>query len=81
MLAIKFEGCNAIYGSNQAETYEPLPAQTVRRGQVSKVVLTCWEFNAEERKAIAEGKPLWVAMETFGNPLQPILLTTNRPQL
>ena len=77
MLPVKFEGANAIIGAAQAEHFEPLPAQVFKDKE--GVVLTFWQFSDVDKARINKGEPIWLATQTFGRPLQPVLLTTDRP--
>jgi len=50
--------------------YNTLPARLTEDGEI----YTCWEFSADERKLIAEGKPLHLRILTFKGPLQPFAM-------
>lgn len=76
MKPIKFEETNAVYGAKQPE-YEPLPAHKADDGTVT----TCWELSPEELKQIQETGVIWLSLLTFNQPLQPILLRTEKPEL
>lgn len=58
-----------IYGAQQTDRYEPLYSRL--QGEHS---ITRWKFSDAERKAIADGKDLYLSIMTFGNPLQPVSL-------
>lgn len=77
MKPIKFNGANVVYGANQPE-YIPLPAER-RPGQSGEIV-TCWELSPEEIKRVQETGKIWLSLLTFGQPLQPVLLTADKPE-
>lgn len=58
-----------IFAKDQPE-YRQLPALLVDDG---RTVLTRWKLSDEERKAVASGADLTIAVMTFGQRLQPIL--------
>ena len=71
-----FDGANVVYAAHQPE-YKPLPAEHCggKCGQIN----TCWELSPDELKRIQETGEIWLAVLTFGQPLQPLLLTTEKP--
>lgn len=58
-----------VLGANQPQ-YDPLPAAIDGNG----LVLTEWEFSAEELAAILAGGRLRLWTYTFGSPFQPVHL-------
>ena len=68
MKPITFKGQNIIFGENQKE-YQPLPAQRLPDGEV----ITCWEFTDEEIERVVKNKCMYIKMQTFNNPLTPIM--------
>ncbi len=59
------------------EEYETLPVVV---GKLPYVPVTSrWTFSAEERVAISNGADLWLTQLTFGKPLQPVKLSTEKP--
>ena len=79
MKPIKFDGANVVFGANQPE-YHPLPAE--RRGNPGTgEIVTCWEFSPDELKKIAETGQIWLSLLTFGQPLQPVLLSVEKPDI
>ena len=79
MRPLKFKGCNIVYGATQKE-YQPLPAE--RRGMVETgEILTCWELSPEELKQVQETGKIWLSVLTFGQPLQPVYLATEKPPI
>ena len=77
MKPINFDGVNAVYGANQPE-YQPLPAEK-RPGQSVEIV-TCWKLTPEEIKRIQETGEIWLAVLTFGQPLQPVIVSVEKPE-
>lgn len=78
MEPIKFEGANVIYGANQPE-YKPLPAESRGNPKTGEVV-TCWKLSDEEKALIQMTGEIYVSVLTFGNPLQPILVSAIKPE-
>lgn len=78
MEPIKFDGVNVVFGAEQPE-YMPLPAERVQSeyGQVN----TCWELSPEEIKKVRETGHIFVSLLTFGQPLQPILVSVDKPEV
>ena len=77
MEPIKFDGVNAVFGANQPE-YTPLPAECVGNPETGQIN-TCWELSPEEIKRVQETGKIWLSVLTFGQPLQPVLLTADKP--
>lgn len=78
MEPIKFEGANVVYGANQPE-YKPLPAEKRGNPRTGEVV-TCWELTDEEKALISLTGEIYVSVLTFGNPLQPIIVSAIKPE-
>ena len=77
MEPIKFDGANVVYGAEQPE-YVPLPAE--RRQGPSGEIVTCWELNPTEKMIIQETGKIWLSVLTFGQPLQPVLVSVDKPE-
>ncbi len=75
----KFDEVNAVYGANQPE-YKPLPAERRGKAQTGEV-LTCWQLSPEELIKVQETGQIWLSMLTFGQPLQPVLLAVEKPEI
>ncbi len=60
------------YAKDQPE-YKPLPV--ARLHGVGGRVISRWSLTAEERKKVADGEDLYLEQLTFGDSLQPVLLT------
>ena len=64
--------------------YVPLPALNITlfregRGLGMKGVLTRWRPSDEERAALANGADIWLETMTFGDPMQPVRISTECP--
>lgn len=79
MKPIKFDGANIVYGANQPE-YQPLPAERVGKFETGQIN-TCWELSPDELKQIQETGKIWVSLLTFGQPLQPVLISVDKPDV
>ena len=82
MEPVNFEAANVVFGANQPE-YKPVPAERripKRTDRFFGEVLTCWELSPEEIKQIQETGKIWLSMLTFGQPLQPVLLSVDKPE-
>ncbi len=77
MKPLKFPEQNVVYAENQPE-YIPLPAY--RKVETGEVVF-CMGLSFKERiKLLFTGK-VWVSLLTFGGPLTPSFLTTDKSEL
>ena len=79
MEAMNFDGVNVVYGATQQE-YIPLPAQ-IRGKAVTGECLTCWQLSPEEIKKVSETGIIWLSLLTFGQPLQPVRLSVDKPPI
>jgi hypothetical protein len=76
MKPIVFTEGMAVCGKDQPQ-YLPLPALQMDDG----ILLICWKLSVKERlKLLFTGK-LWHYISTYGHPLQPVILTTEWPEL
>lgn len=75
----KFDGVNVVFGANQPE-YKPLPAERRGNAQTGEV-LTCWQLSPEELIKVQETGQIWLSMLTFGQPLQPVLMAVEKPEI
>lgn len=67
-------------GESQEE-YNTLPAVLAYDASGNVILVTRWQLSAEERAAIAAGGDLYLTVLTFGQPLQPVLLGTEPPEM
>lgn len=75
MKPIEFPQQTQVLAKDQPQ-YDPLP---IHFDPDIGACVACFELSEDERKAIAEGKPLWLWQYTFGRPFQPVALTTEDP--
>ena len=74
MKIVKFDECNVTYAENQPE-YLPLPALKMADGEI----VTCWGLSIRERLRILFSGRIWLSVLTFNKPLQPLLISANKP--
>ena len=79
MESIKFDGANAVFGAEQPE-YEPLPAEIVENSKVGQIN-TCWELSPDELETVTKTRKIYVSLLTFGQPLQPIMVGVEKPDV
>ncbi|MBQ9655953.1 MAG: hypothetical protein IJV38_08020 [Prevotella sp.] len=72
MKPVEFAEANATFGANQPE-YQPLPAMVI-----GDAVVSCWELTDEEKQQVMKEGKIWLGVMTFGQALQPVLLTCNK---
>lgn len=78
MKPVAFAEQNCVYGEGQAE-YMPLPAN-VSAGP-ERAVTTCWQLSEEDMQELERnGGRIWLQQLTFGEALQPQLVTTAKPE-
>ena len=72
-------GINAteVTYANDQPQYRPLPAIRCLDGKI----LTRWEFTEDEKRQILEQGYIYLAVHTFNDPLQPVLLSTTPPDV
>lgn len=63
-----------VYAKGQPE-YVPLPSLKTKDG----LVLTRWSVNESERQQILEQGYVYLVVNTFNQPLQPLMMTTYVP--
>lgn len=78
MQPLNFDGANIVFGANQPE-YQPLHAEFVGKPETGQIN-TCWELSPDELKQIQETGKIWVSILTFGQPLQPVLVSVDKPK-
>lgn len=74
MNIIEFPECNVTYAKDQPE-YRPLPALRMGNGEI----VTCWGPSFRERLKILFGGKIWLNVLTFNHPLQPLLISADKP--
>ena len=70
MNPIKFKESNTTFGVGQ-EGVEELPALILQEH-----VISCWKLSFKEVLRLLITRRLWLCVATFGNPLQPLFMST-----
>lgn len=79
MEPIKIDGVNIVFGAEQPE-YQPMPAIRVGNPRTGQIIV-CWKFSPEELKRVQETGVIFVSLLTFGQPLQPVLVSVDKPDI
>lgn len=77
MIATDFQGANCLLAMGQDE-YEPLYVHVNPETGEGRVTC-CFRLSDAEVDEIVRTRTLWHTQLTFGNPFQPVLLSTQRP--
>lgn len=77
MIPVKFPEANAVLAASQDE-YEPLPIHRFKDDPQGRVAM-CFRLSPAELEEIARTRTLWIQQLTFGQPFQPIALSTQKP--
>jgi hypothetical protein len=77
MTPTPFPEQNVVVAENQAE-YVPLPAYHWPNDLEGKLTF-CWQLSQEEIEQVRATGKLWHTVLTFNQPLQPILLSMEKP--
>lgn len=78
MRLIEFPEQTVVIAKNQPE-YNPLPAHQF--GTTDGRIACCWKLTWRERFAVLFSGVVWHQILTFGSPLQPQLLTVEKPEM
>lgn len=73
---ISFPEQTTVFAENQPE-YRPLPAHHF--GDESGTIACCWSLTWRERLRVLLSGKIWHQVLTFHQPLQPQLLTVEKP--
>lgn len=76
MTPTDFPERNLVIAEYQPE-YIPIPAHASKDGTAT----FCWELSDEELEILLKAKKLWHQVLTFNRPLQPQMLTVEKPVL
>ncbi len=76
MKLVEFPGQNVVFAKDQPE-YHPLPA--LRLSNAEAEIICCWKLTWRERLRVLLGGRIWHSILTFGHPLQPQLLHSEKP--
>lgn len=77
MKAKEFDEVNVRLAEHQEE-YQTLP---VHYNPTEGSMSFCFELSEEERKQVNETGEIWVKVLTFGNAMQPILVTVDKKEV
>jgi hypothetical protein len=78
MKAIEFEEQTIIIAKDQPE-YFPLPAHLTNNDEGQ--VIFCWKLSWREKLTLLFTGKLWHSVLTFNSPLQPQLITIEKPEM
>jgi len=78
MKVIQFKEQNTVFAKDQKE-YDPLPAH--RYGDAQGRIACCWKLSMRERLSVLLTGKVWHQILTFDQPLQPQLLSTEKPDM
>ena len=79
MKLVEFPEQTVVIAKDQPE-YLPLPAHRFD-GDTQGRIACCWQLTWRERLAVLLGGKLWHQVLTFNQPLQPQLLTVEKPDM
>lgn len=79
MNLIDFPERNVVYAESQPE-YLPLPAHRYNNDQSGRLTC-CWSLSWRERFRVLLTGRIWHQVLTFNHPLQPQLLTVEKPDM
>ncbi len=79
MNTIPFPEQTTTYAKDQPQ-YSPLPAH-IDRADPNGTVTCCWRMSWRERLTVLVKGVIWHQVWTFHKPLQPQLLTVDKPEL
>ena len=77
MKIVEFKEQTTVYAKDQPH-YRPLPAHQFA-GDPQGRICTCWELTKWERVKLLFSGKLWHQVLTFNKPLQPQLLSVEKP--
>lgn len=78
MKLVEFDEQTVIIAKDQPQ-YKPLPAYQF--GDEQGRIACCWELTWKERLSVLFRGLIWHQILTFNAPLQPQLLTTEKPDM
>lgn len=79
MNLIEFKEQTVVIAKDQPE-YKPLPAFK-RANDPSGLIVCCWKLSIRERLTVLFSGLIWHSVLTFNRPLQPQLLTAEKPEM
>ena len=78
MNLIEFPEQTVMIAKDQPQ-YKPLPAHQFR--DECGTIACCWQLTFGERIRVLFGGKIWHQIATFGEPLQPQLLSVDKPAM
>ena len=78
MKIVEFPEATTVYAKDQPQ-YLPLPAH--RFGDADGRIACCWRLSWRERLQILFTGRIWHQVLTFNQPLQPQLLSVEKPEM
>lgn len=78
MKIVEFPEMTAVYAEHQPQ-YKMLPA--FQFGDPSGRIACCWQLSFRERLKLLLTGRIWHQVLTFNQPLQPQLLTVEKPEM
>ncbi len=79
MIPIEFPEGNLTWAKEQPQ-YIPLPGYLDKKSPEGRAVF-CWQLTDEEREIIAKTGVIWHSVYTYFQPLQPQLLSAEKPEM
>lgn len=79
MELIEFPEQNTVIAKDQPE-YAPMPARRIENSPTGELIC-CWQLTPEEIEKVRETGVIWHSIYTFANPLQPQLLSVDKPDM
>lgn len=79
MKLIEFPEQTVVIGKDQPE-YKPLPAHKFEGDQQGRIAC-CWALTWRERLQVLISGRVWQQVLTFNKPMQPQLLTADKPEM
>lgn len=66
-----------IIVAEHQDEYQDLPSIRL----VDQSILTRWKLTDEERRIVAETGDIYLIMQTFGNPVTPVMIQVEKPSI
>ena len=79
MRIVEFPEQNVVFAKSQP-VYLPLPAYRFE-GDASGRIVCCWQLTWRERLSVLLGGRVWHQVLTFNAPLQPQMMTVEKPEM
>lgn len=79
MKIVEFPEQSVVFAEHQKE-YIPLPAHRFKDDTQGRIAC-CWHLTWKERLSLLFRGKIWHQILTFNQPLQPQLLSTDKPEM